>query len=152
MRINEYLKEKRAEKGLSDKKFAEIIDQNIHWVEDFDGDEEELNGLSIPQFKSMCDALGISPEAVFKIVVSNLKDLRISEIVKTRRKEKYWSIEDLADRIGYKSSVIEALENDMNLDGVCLDALKKIATELELPFDFILQKLCPDESNTFLNK
>ncbi len=75
MRINDYLKRKRTKMGISDKKFAEITGKNIYWVEDFDGDEEELNGLNILQFQKMCKTLKILPQEVFLIVASDLKIL-----------------------------------------------------------------------------
>jgi transcriptional regulator with XRE-family HTH domain len=141
VRVNDFLKKRRVEKGISDKDFAEITGQSIHWVEDFDDDEEELNGLNVPQFKKMCHTLDLTPSEVFCIVASNLKDLGISELIRKRREEKYWSVDDLSDRVGYESYVVGALEKGSNLNAVCLDALKKIATELDLPFDLVLQKL-----------
>lgn len=141
MKINDYLKAKRIEKGLGDNEFAQLLEQTIHWVEDFDGDEDELNGLSIPQFKRMCDALGISPNEVYSIVPSDLKNLTLFELVRKRREEKFWSVEDLSDRVGYERNVIECLESGTNLETICLDALKKIAADLELPFDLVLEKL-----------
>lgn len=141
MKINDFLKKKRNDKGLSDSGFANLLDQNIHWVDDLNGDEDELNGLNIPQFKRMCDTLGISPQEVYSVVVSDLKDMNLFELIRKRREEKYWTIEDLSDRVGYDPSVIECLEGGTNLENICLDALKKIATDLELPFDLVLQKL-----------
>ena len=141
MRINEYVKKKRIEKGISDLEFASIVGENIHWVGDFDDDEEELNGLSIPQFKEMCRALGVSPVDIFSIVTSDLRKLNLPEMIRKRREEKYWSMEDLADRIGYETYIIESIENNTNLNKICIDALKKIAIELELPLDLVLEKL-----------
>lgn len=145
MRVNEYLKRKRTEKGLHDKDFAESTGQNIDWVEDFDGDEEELNGLTIPQFKQMCNALEIEPQEVFSVVVSDLMKFSLFDLIRKRREEKFWSVDDLADRVGYESFVIEAIEKGSSLNSVCIDALKKISTELDLPLDIVLQKL--GESN-----
>jgi len=141
MRINKYLKTKRTEKGLSDSDFAEITGQNIHWVEDLDGDEDELNGLTIPQFRNMCLALDIEPHEVFSVVASDLMELGLFELIRKRREEKFWTVDDLADRIGYEAYIVEAIENGASLDGVCIDALKKMATELDLPLDFVLHKL-----------
>jgi transcriptional regulator with XRE-family HTH domain len=141
MRINEFIKKKRIEKEIGYEEFAEIIGENSYWIEEFESDEEELNGLTIPQLKKMCEALSISVADLFRVVPSNLMEFNLSKLVKKRREEKFWSIEDLGDRIGYKSGVIKAIENNYNLNEVCLDALKKIATELDLPLYLILEKL-----------
>lgn len=141
MRINEFFKQKRQEKGITDQEFSKITGQNIYWVEDFDGDEEELNGLTISELQGICRALGIAPLEIYNAVLSNLTHLSLAQIVKIRREEKFWTVEDLAERIGYEPYIVEAMENGDKLDQVCIDSFKKVAAELDLPIDFLAAKL-----------
>ena len=141
MKINEYLTNIRKEKALEDKEFSEIINKNIYWLEDFEGDEEEISGLSIPQLRNMCAVLEIDPVDIFDVVTSNLRNLNLSDTIRIRREEKYWTVDDLSERTGYEASVIQALEEGSDFSNVCIDALKKITVELDLSFDFILRKL-----------
>lgn len=141
MRIIDYLKERRLHMGLDEGQFADKLGINVNWASDLETDEDEINGLTIPQFKKLCCTLEVNAVDIFRIVPSNFEGLSLAEMIKNRREEKYWSIENLADRIGYESIVIESLESNEDLAAVCIDALKKIAMELELPLDLVLERL-----------
>ena len=144
MKIGEYFKQKRLEKGLTTAQLAKLISDNfqesLFW--DFEGfDDNDIDGWSIPDFKRYCEILGINPADFSDIPISNLARLTLPVLVKTRREEKNISVEDLSERIGYHSDVIEAIENDRKDIVVCLDALKEIAKELDIPFRLLLEKI-----------
>jgi transcriptional regulator with XRE-family HTH domain len=141
MRIIDFIKSRRLELGMSEDELADQLGVNIHWVFDLETDEDEINGLSIPKFKKLCSILDVKPVDIYKLVPSNLESMKLSELIKMRRNEKYWSVDDLSDRIGYESIVVESIENDGNQEAICVDALKKIAMELDLPLSLVLEKL-----------
>lgn len=118
MNIAKFLKEKRIEKGMSDVEFSNMIRLDVCWVGDLESYEDELDTLSISRLKRICKVLGIHPADIFRAVASDLNDLSLSALIKRRREEKGYSIEELANRIGYETVVIEALENNKDLDNV----------------------------------
>ncbi len=143
MKIGEYFKQKRLEKGLTTAQLAKLISddfqESLFW--DFeDGDDNDIDGWSIPEFKRYCAVLEINPTEFADIPISNISDLPLSQLVKTRREEKNISKEELSDLIGYEPAAIEAIEEDKE-DIVCLDVLKGIAKELDIPFRLFLEKL-----------
>ena len=118
MKIAEFIKEKRIGKGLSDIEFSSMIGLNVSWVGDLESYEDELDTLSLSRLKRMCEVLSINPVDIFRAVASDLSDLPLFALIKKRREEKGYSIKELADRVGYETSVIEALENNKDLDNV----------------------------------
>jgi DNA-binding XRE family transcriptional regulator len=144
MKIGEYFKQKRLDKGLTTVQLAKLISDNfqesLFW--DFEGfDDNDIDGWSISDFKRYCEILGINPTDFADIPISNLSHLTLPILVKTRREEKNISVEDLSESIGYYPEVIEAIENDRKDVVVCLDVLKAIARELDIPFRVLLEKI-----------
>ena len=144
MRIGEYFKKKRIEKGLNLEQLAKHIrddfQESLFW--DFEHfDDNDIDGWSIVDFRRYCAVLEINPTEFADVPISDISDLPLKLLVKTRREEKGYSIEDLSERIGYFPDVVEALEGD-NADAVvCLDALKKAGKELDIPFRLLLEKI-----------
>lgn len=85
--------------------------------------------------------LGIKPEEFADIPVSDLASLPLPDLVRVRREQKDLSIEELAERIGYFPVVVEALENGRADSEVCIDALRSVGTELDIPFRLLLEKI-----------
>ena len=144
MLIGKYFKKKRIELGLDPTQLAQIISPSMTtmWLFDFEvGDDDELDGFTIPEFKNICGALDIDPSEVPNIAVSDLLNLSLPDLIKTRREEKRYSIEDLAKRIGFESIVIENLENNENLNDVVINVLKGISKELNIPLELMFEKL-----------
>lgn len=142
MRIGKYLKQKRIEIGLSDVELAETIGITVSSLYDIeDIDENDIQGLTILQLIKMCHALEILPVDIYHAIISDLKTLSLQEIIKKRRDEKGLSIDKLAELIGYNFSFVESIEKNGNLNDVCLNLLKNIANELDLPFEFLLEKV-----------
>jgi len=144
MRIGEYFKKKRIEKGLNWEQLAKLItddfEESLFW--DFEGsDDNDIDNWSIVDFKRYCAVLGIVPTEFADIPMFDISGLPLPLLVKTRREEKRFSIEDLSKPIGYYPDVVEAIENEKNPDDICLDALKKIAMELDIPFRVLLEKI-----------
>ena len=112
------------------------------WLFDFEmGDDDELDGFTIPEFKNICDALDIDPSEIPNIAITDLSHLPLSELIKARREEKGYTIDGLADRIGFESIVIENLENNQNLKDVVINVLKGISKELDIPLGILFGKL-----------
>jgi transcriptional regulator with XRE-family HTH domain len=68
-------------------------------------------------------------------------DLSLPLLIKTRREEKNLSIEDLSELIGYHPDVVDAIENNRKDVVICLNVLKEIAKELDIPLKVLLEKV-----------
>ena len=144
MRIGSFFKQKRELKGLSHSQLCPLIrddfEESLFWdFEEFD--DNDIDGFMIGDFKRYCAALEIPPTDFADLPVSDLQHLDLPNLVKTRRELKQWSIEDLAERIGYFPVVIEALENGRSDSEVCIDVLRNVANELDIPFRILLEKI-----------
>ncbi len=144
MLIGLHFKKKREAKGLSQKDVAQVIrndfQESLLW--DFErGDDNDVDGWLIADFKKYCAAIEIKPEEFADIPISDLADLSLPALVKTRREQKNLSIEELAERIGYFPGVVEALESGRADSEVCIDVLRSIGTELDIPFRLLLEKM-----------
>lgn len=144
MRIGEYFKKKRIEKGMNIEQLAKFIrndfQESLLW--DFEySDDNDLDGWPIMEFKRYCLALGMDPTEFADIPISDIADLPLPMLIKTRREEKGFSIKDLSERIGYYPDIVEAIETDKTDVPVCLDVLKELAKELDLPFRILLGKI-----------
>ena len=103
MLIGKYFRKKRLEKGLSAAELSSLISPVFQEsiISDFEsGDDNDIDGMSIRDFKSYCEALNIKPAEYANIPVSNLRDLPLSSLIKTRRKEMGYSITELSDWTG----------------------------------------------------
>jgi len=144
MLIGRHFKKKREDKGLSEKDVAQMIrsdfQESLLW--DFEGgDDNDADGWLIGDFKNYCNVIETKPEDFADIPISDLASLPLPALVKARREQKNLSIEDLAERIGYFAEVVEALENGRADSEVCVDALRSIGTELDIPFRLLLEKI-----------
>jgi len=114
--------------------------ESLIW--DFEaGDDNDIDGWLLGDFKRYCALLDIHPTEFADIPASDLASLPLEALVKKRREQKNWSIEELAERIGYFPVVVEALENGRADSAVCLDALRSIGVELDIPFRMLLEKM-----------
>jgi transcriptional regulator with XRE-family HTH domain len=141
MKIDEFIKEKRIEKNLSDVDFAKKVGLNISTVNDLESYDDEIDILTVPDLKRICNVLGISASEILDCVIINLKDLPLSNIIRNRRAEKGYSVQQLSERIGYETIVVETLENGGDKSQICIDSLEKLAMELDLPLSLIFEKL-----------
>jgi transcriptional regulator with XRE-family HTH domain len=141
MKIAEFIKEKRIEKNLSDVDFAKKVGLNISTVNDLESYDDEIDILTVPDLKRICNVLGISASEILDCVIINLKDLPLSNIIRNRRAEKGYSVQQLSERIGYETIVVETLENGGDKSQICIDSLEKLAMELDLPLSLIFEKL-----------
>jgi transcriptional regulator with XRE-family HTH domain len=144
MRVGEYFKRKRIERGLDLKQLAKLIRDDFQESDFYDfenGDDNDIDGWSIVDFKRYCAEIGVSPTEFADIPISDISGLPLGLLVKTRRTEKRLSIEDLSELIGFYPDVIEAIENDKKDVVVCLAALRGLAKELDIPFRLFLEKI-----------
>lgn len=144
MLIGLHFKKKREAKGLSQKDVAQVIrndfQESLLW--DFErGDDNDVDGWLIADFKKYCAAIEIKPEEFADIPISDLADLPLPALVKARREQKNLSIEELAESIGYFPMVVEALESGRADSEVCIDVIRSIGTELDIPFRLLLEKI-----------
>lgn len=144
MLIGQQFKKKREAKKLGQKDVAQMIgndfQESLLW--DFErGDDNDIDGWMIADFKKYCEAIEIKPEEFADIPITDLASLPLQSLVKARREQKNLSIEELAERIGYFPVVVEALENGRADSEVCIDALRSIGTELDIPFRLLLEKI-----------
>jgi len=144
MLIGKYFRKKRLEKGLSESELALRISPDFQesrmW--DFEsGYDNDIDGMSIRDFKLYCKTLDINPVDYADVPVSDLKELPLSSLIKTRRKEMGYSITDLSDWIGFDKNVIRAIEDNRDDVDIALNAIKPIALVLGIPFRILLEKL-----------
>lgn len=144
MLIGLHFKKKREAIGLSQNDVAQMIrsdfQESLLW--DFEnGDDNDIDGWLLGDFKKYCVALEIKPEEFADVPVSDLANLPLAVLVRVRREQKNLSIEELAEHIGYYAVVVESLENGRVDSEVCIDALRSIGTELDIPFRLLLEKI-----------
>ena len=114
--------------------------ESLIW--DFESsDDNDIDGMSIRDFKFYCKALDINPVEYADMPVSDLRELPLSSLIKSRREELGYSITDLSEYTGFEECVIQAVEE--NRDDVCiaLNAIKQLALVLGIPFRILLEKL-----------
>jgi transcriptional regulator with XRE-family HTH domain len=144
MLIGTYFKQKRIDKGLSESEVAFQISpdfqESLIW--DFEaGDDSDIDGWSIQDFKKYCEILEIDPIEFADIPVSNMLDLSLASLVCARRKEMGYSISDLSDIIGFDEKVIRAIEEEQSDVVIALHSLKQLSVALGIPFRMLLQKI-----------
>ena len=144
MLIGHYFKEKRIEKGLSEAelviRISPDLQESLLW--DFEaGDDTDIDGWSIQDFKKYCEILEIDPTAFADIPVSNMLEISLASLVKARRNEMGYTTSELSDIIGYEESVIKAIEEEQSNVIVVLDVLKQLSLALCIPFRVLLQKI-----------
>ena len=144
MLIGKYFRKRRVEKGLSESELASRISPDFQEsrIWDFEsGDDNDIDGMSIRDFKLYCKILDINPVDYADIPVSNLQELTLSSLIKTRRKEMGYSITDLSNWIGFDENVIRAIEDNRDDVDIALNAIKQLALVLGIPFRILLDKL-----------
>jgi len=144
MLIGLYFKKKREAKGLSEREVAGIIrsdfQESLLW--DFEsGDDNDIDGWLLGDFKRYCAALEIKPTEFADIPSSDIANRPLPDLVKTRREQKGLTVEEWAERVGYFPVVIEALESDRADLEVCIDVLRSVGAELDIPFRLLLEKI-----------
>ena len=144
IQIGMHFKNKRELKGLSHKELARMIRNDFHeslfW--DFErGRDNDIDGWLLGDFKKYCTVLELRPTDFADLPVSDLASLPLPDLVKVRREEKNLTVEELAERIGYFPTVIEALESGRADSEVCIDVLRSTGAELDIPFRLLLEKI-----------
>lgn len=144
MLIGTYFKQRRVEKGLSESELALQISsdfqESLLW--DFEeGDDTDIDGWSIQDFKKYCEILEINPSEFADIPVSNMLNLSLASLVRTRRNEMGYSISELSDIIGFNEKVIRAIEEERSDVVVVLHVLKQLSMALGIPFKMLLHKI-----------
>jgi len=144
MKLGAHFKRQRMAKGLSEAQVARLIrpdfEASLLW--DFEsGDDNDIDGWSIAEFKRYCEVLAVDPTDFADIPTSDMTEASLPNLVKKRREEKAFTVSDLADRIGYDPAVIEAIEGQREDMVVCLDVLRQVAAELDIPFRLLLEKI-----------
>ena len=141
MKIAEYLKQRRLEKGFTEVELSELVGLSVSSIGDLELYEDEIDVLSAFDLKRLCAALDINPADILRAIISDLKDLPLSDLIKSRREEKKYTIDELSDRIGWDRKLIDVIENSGDLNEVSVDALERMAMELDLPLSLIFEKL-----------
>jgi DNA-binding XRE family transcriptional regulator len=144
MLIGKHFRKIRETMGLSKGQVAQKIrpdfQESLLW--DFEGgDDNDIDGWSVQDFKAYCEILNVPPTDYIDIPIQGLQQLSLQELVRKRREEKGISISELADLIGYEEPVIKTLEGEQSEGVVCMNALKETALWLDIPFRILLSKL-----------
>jgi transcriptional regulator with XRE-family HTH domain len=144
MLIGKHFREVREAMGLSEAQVPQRIgsdfQESLLW--DFEGgDDNDIDGWSVQDFKAYCNVLNVAPTDYIDIPIQDLQQLPLHELVQKRRQEMGLTITELSDLIGYEESVIETLEGVRSDAVVCMNALKETSLWLDIPFRILLSKL-----------
>lgn len=144
MLIGSFFKSKRIEKGLSKADLAALIatdfQESLLW--DFEsGDDSDIDGWPIQDFKKYCEILDIEPSEYALVPVSDLSNMPLPMLIKSRREEMGYSIQELSELIGFEEDVIIAIEEERNDTIVALVVIKNLSLTLGLPFQLLLDKI-----------
>ena len=144
MLVGKHFRGIREAMGLSEAEVAERIgsdfQESLLW--DFEGgDDNDIDGWSVQEFKAYCNVLNIAPTEYTDIPIQDLHQLPLHELVQRRREEMGLTVAQLSDFIGYEECVIEALEGRRPDAIVCMNALKETSLWLDIPFRILLSKL-----------
>ncbi len=144
MLIGRRFREIREAMGLSEAQVAARIGADFQesLLRDFEGgDDNDIDGWSIQEFKEYCKILDVTPTEYADIPIQDLQQLGLNGLVQKRREEMGLTVSQLADFIGYDEAVIEALEGRPSDAIVCMNALKETALWLNIPLRTLLTKL-----------
>ena len=125
-----YFKKKRTGKGLSEADIAALISPNFQesLLCDFEsGDDTDIDGWSIQDFKRYCEILDIAPSEYANIPVSDRNTLPLATLIKTRREEMGYSVQELSTLIGFDENVIVAIEEGRSDIVVVLAVIKHLS-------------------------
>jgi len=144
MRIGQYFRSKRLEKGLTEEDVVAAIrpgfQASLLWdFEDFD--DEDLDAWSLADFKQYCKVLEIEPAAYAEMAMQDLKDTSLAELVRKRREEMHLSRSALAEAVGFEESAIAALEDEDGIQRANLALLKNLAKKLVIPLGTMLERI-----------
>lgn len=153
MRPNEKIKARRLELGLSDVEVARSSGLSIHEYFDIELHANEvLEVTHLRNVRELCVTLKLDAfdlldlECAFCAGTLFLSDYLLprNKIVERRRLAKGWSVEDLADRIGFHNEIIDQMESDPNqLDLWSPDLVKQLAIQLDVAPQILLGIKCP---------
>jgi len=141
MRIGDYFRQRRIEKNLSEEDVTCFIGFQSSMLYDFETfDDNDIDGWSVEEYKRYCSILEVNQVDFTKVAMQDMIDMPLASIVKKRREEKGLSIDTLSNLIEYESIIISNLESN-NYNDVCIDFLKCISKELDIPLKLIFEKL-----------
>jgi len=130
MNIDKVIRDRRIQLGLSDTEAAKLAGLSIHEYCDIEQHHDEfLTAISLASARKVCEALQLNFSDIFREYSSvhhklgAIKNWQLVQILK----EKGISRSDLADKIGFEITVIEAIENN-----VCYGADLPISVLLDI--------------------
>jgi transcriptional regulator with XRE-family HTH domain len=135
--INEYLRSRRNELGLSDIEVSAKSGLSIYEYGDLEAHSHEFyEQISMAQAKKICEVLKVNirdfvPECTS--AVSSVPLLSRNLILSQERQRAGLTRKQLAEQIGYEVIAIEEAEaSEENLDSMCLASVLDIANALKI--------------------
>lgn len=148
MQLNELIKNRRLEIGLTDKEAAKLTGLSIHEYADVEDDPREATTvLRLKDLRIICSALGLNMSALLKhagicnteISALSVEHLPLNVLIRRRREAVGLSTEGLADKLGFHDQAILDMETDPDyLEGWPLDLICHLCTELRIPLSVII--------------
>jgi transcriptional regulator with XRE-family HTH domain len=141
--IHKKLKSARISLGLSEKDVCQMTGLTISEYGDLERYSDELfHTLSIAEAKKVCEALKIDLKGLVPrddVQIINKDDRSKTELISKSRIGLGFTIEQLSDKIGYESAVVEEIESDeKNLERLNVSTSIELARVLKVdPLNFL---------------
>lgn len=153
MRINEKVKKRRFELGLTESDISNNVGLSRSEYSDIELHEDELCTVTdICRFKKICEVLGfdllelLEQKCAFcEEGASFVEEFSLSrnELIASRRRKMGISREELGERVGFYEAEIENLEkNPEHLETWPVDFIKDLAAIIDVPVQILLNMKC----------
>jgi DNA-binding XRE family transcriptional regulator len=153
MQLNEKIKQRRLELGLTTNEAAKKSGLSIHEYADVEDYPDEMTSvLQLSDVRNICKALNIDFQELFKneatYVQGELDDemamLSLNELVRNKRESANITREELGERLDFYEQAIVDIESDPKfLNGWSFELVAKLCAELKIPTPVIFDKLWP---------
>jgi DNA-binding XRE family transcriptional regulator len=153
MGIDEKIKARREELGLSDVEVAKVIGLGIAWYGDIEDDPKEIvTTVELSKIKQLCEILRVHFFDLFDMKCAFCQEnqqylpefsLSRNELLYRRRTIMGLSEEDLGDQINLYAWAVKKLEAEPNeLETCILETLQDLSRVLDIPLQVVLNVKC----------
>lgn len=150
-KINEKIKQRRTELGLSDTEVANRLGLTVSTYFDIEHKKNEIYLYpELLHVKRLCKMLGFDLLELMGLECEFCKGANpekfsfpTSDLIARRRRERGISVEELGELVGFDESEIEELEaNPERIETWPIDFIKDLADVLDLPLQTLLKAKC----------
>jgi DNA-binding XRE family transcriptional regulator len=153
MDVNEKIKRRRKELGLSDTEVANKVGLSIHEYGDVEQHADEIFAVvELLRVKEICQMLKFDFFELFDMNCSFCREgnqhlesysLPRNDLIRKRRIEMGLSVEELGDRIGFEETAVKDMEKDTDyLETWPINYVKDLSAITSVPFQILLNVKC----------